>query len=401
MLKGKNVILGVSGGIAAYKACALTSKLVQAGANVTVIMTKSSQEFVTPLTFQALSRNPVYTDTFDEKLPEQIAHIDVADWADLVVLAPATANLLGKVANGIADDMLTTTLLATEAPVYVAPAMNVHMYAHQAVQDNLQRLESFGYRFIEPGAGYLACGYVGKGRLEEPETIVDVLEKSIASENLLQGKRILVTAGPTREEVDPVRFFTNHSSGKMGYAFARQASLLGAEVVLVSGPTNLDAPKGVQLIQVQNAQEMYDRVMDHYNNVDIVVKSAAVADYRPKHTYDHKMKKQGGELFIEMERTKDILKALGEQKSTQFLVGFAAETQDPYHYGQQKLEKKNLDAVVVNNITSQGAGFGGDTNIVSYINKHGDQVDYPLLSKDDVAYEILRRIIEELKDVEA
>jgi len=401
MLKGKNVLLGVSGGIAAYKACALTSKLVQAGANVTVIMTKSSQEFVTPLTFQALSRNPVYTDTFDEKVPEQIAHIDIADWADLIVLAPATANLLGKVANGIADDMLTTTLLASVAPVYVAPAMNVHMYAHPAVQDNLKRLESFGYRFIEPGDGYLACGYVGKGRLEEPETIVDVLEKSEESSSLLKGKRILVTAGPTREEVDPVRFFTNHSSGKMGYAFAKQASLLGAEVVLVSGPSNLTPPQGIEVIHVQTAQEMYDRVMDYYDDQDIVVKAAAVADYKPKHTYDQKMKKKGGDLFFELERTKDILKTLGERKEQQFLVGFAAETQDPHKYGNQKIEKKNLDAIVVNNITTEGAGFGGDTNIVSYINKHGEQVDYPLLSKDEVAYQILHRIIGELKDVEA
>ncbi|KGX85722.1 bifunctional phosphopantothenoylcysteine decarboxylase/phosphopantothenate--cysteine ligase CoaBC [Pontibacillus marinus] len=400
MLKGKNVLLGVSGGIAAYKACALTSKLVQAGANVTVVMTKSSQEFVTPLTFQALSRNPVYTDTFDEKIPEQIAHIDIADWADLIVLAPATANLLGKVANGIADDMLTTTLLASVAPVYVAPAMNVHMYAHPAVQDNLKRLESFGYRFIEPGDGYLACGYVGKGRLEEPETIVSVLEKSEESSSLLKGKRVLITAGPTHEEIDPVRFFTNHSSGKMGYAFAKEAASLGAEVTLVSGPTNLDPPKGVTVIQVHSAHEMYERVLERYKEQDIIIKSAAVADYKPKHTFDQKMKKKDGDLVIEMERTQDILKALGEKKQHQFLVGFAAETQDPHIYGKQKLEKKNLDAIVVNNISSEGAGFGGDTNIVSYLNRHGEQKDYPLLSKEEVAYEILHRIMDDLKDVQ-
>lgn len=400
MLKGKNVLLGVSGGIAAYKACALTSKLVQAGANVTVVMTKSSQEFVTPLTFQALSRNPVYTDTFDEKIPEQIAHIDLADWADLIVLAPATANLLGKVANGIADDMLTTTLLASVAPVYVAPAMNVHMYAHQAVQDNLKRLESFGYRFIEPGDGYLACGYVGKGRLEEPETIVSVLEKTEDSTLLLKGKRVLITAGPTHEEIDPVRFFTNHSSGKMGYAFAKQAALLGAEVTLVSGPTNLDPPKGVTVIQVHSAHEMYERVLERYEEQDIIIKSAAVADYKPKHTFDQKLKKKDGDLVIEMERTQDILKALGEKKQHQFLVGFAAETQDPHLYGKQKLEKKNLDAIVVNNISAEGAGFGTDTNIVSYLNSHGEQKDYPLLSKDEVAYQILHRIMDDLKDVQ-
>lgn len=400
MLKGKNVLLGVSGGIAAYKACALTSKLVQAGANVTVIMTKSSQEFVTPLTFQALSRNPVYTDTFDEKVPEQIAHIDLADWADIIVLAPATANLLGKVANGIADDMLTTTLLASTAPVYVAPAMNVHMYAHEAVQDNLKKLDRFGYRFIEPGDGYLACGYVGKGRLEEPETIVEVLQKSEHSSSLLQGKRILVTAGPTREEVDPVRFFTNYSSGKMGYSFAKQASKLGADVILVSGPTHLEPPKEVEVVHINSAQEMYDAVISRYEEVDIVIKSAAVADYKPKHTSDQKLKKKDEEFVIELERTQDILKTLGEIKQNQFLVGFAAETQDIHKYGKEKLEKKKLDAIVVNDLSSEGAGFAGDTNIVSYLNKHGERKDYPLLSKDEVAQKILHQIIQDLKDVQ-
>ncbi|KGP73938.1 bifunctional phosphopantothenoylcysteine decarboxylase/phosphopantothenate--cysteine ligase CoaBC [Pontibacillus yanchengensis] len=398
MLQDKKVVLGVSGGIAAYKACALTSKLVQAGADVTVIMTESAQQFVTPLTFQALSRNPVYTDTFDEKIPEQIAHIDVADWADLIVLAPATANLLGKIANGIADDMLTTTLLASEAPVYVAPAMNVHMYAHPAVQMNLKQLDQYGYRFIEPGEGYLACGYVGKGRLEEPETIVGVLEEQENLEQSLAGKRVLITAGPTKEKIDPVRFFTNHSTGKMGYALAKQAVSLGAYVTLISGPVNLDTPKGVQRINVESADEMYHQVLEHYVNQDIVIKTAAVADYRPKTSYSTKMKKEPGDLKIEMERTKDILQALGERKTSQFLVGFAAETTNPLEYAKDKLEKKNLDAIVVNNISEEGAGFGGDTNIVTYMNGKGDQINYPLQSKEEVAKHILQHVANELKD---
>ncbi|MFC0524084.1 bifunctional phosphopantothenoylcysteine decarboxylase/phosphopantothenate--cysteine ligase CoaBC [Pontibacillus salicampi] len=397
-LRGKKVVLGVSGGIAAYKACALTSKLVQAGANVTVIMTDSAQEFVTPLTFQALSRNPVYTDTFDEKIPEQIAHIDVADWADLIVLAPATANLLGKLANGIADDMLSTTLLASEAPVYVAPAMNVHMYAHPAVQRNLLQLEQDGYQFIEPGEGYLACGYVGKGRLEEPETIVRVIEEQLNKRTTFHKKRILITAGPTKEKVDPVRYFTNHSSGKMGYAIARQAVQLGAEVTLISGPANLEVPAGVKHISVESAADMYDAVMEAYPNQDVVIKAAAVADYRPKHPFNEKLKKQGDNLVLELERTKDILQTLGEKKKHQFLVGFAAETTKPLEYGKQKLEKKRLDAIVINNITEAGAGFSGDTNKVTYVSKSGNTIDLPLQSKNDVAKAILQQVAKELKD---
>ncbi|GGD27918.1 bifunctional phosphopantothenoylcysteine decarboxylase/phosphopantothenate--cysteine ligase CoaBC [Pontibacillus salipaludis] len=398
MLKGKKVVLGVSGGIAAYKACALTSKLVQAGADVTVIMTTSAQEFVTPLTFQALSRNPVYTDTFDEKIPEQISHIDVADWADLIVLAPATANLIGKVANGIADDMLTTTLLASEAPVYIAPAMNVHMYAHPAVQENLKRLEAYGYRFIEPGEGYLACGYVGKGRLEEPETIVSVLEEQESPFLPLKGKRVVVTAGPTRERVDPVRFFTNFSTGKMGYAFARKAKELGAEVTLISGPVSISEPLGVKVIQTESAHDMYEAVMKELPQSDIVIKTAAVADYRPATPLDQKMKKKEGSLSIEMERTTDILGEIGKAKTNQFVVGFAAETTEPITYAKQKLIKKNANAIVVNNVSEAGAGFGTDTNIVTYINGSGLEWNLPLQSKEDVAYQILIQVANELKD---
>lgn len=390
MLRSKNIVLGVSGGIAVYKACALTSKLVQKGANVKVVMTKGATQFVQPLTFQAISRNPVYIDAFDEKNPKNIAHIDLADWADLVILAPATAHLLGKVANGLADDMLTTILLATQAPVYVAPAMNVHMYDHPAVKQNLKTLESYGYRFIEPGDGYLACGYVGKGRLEEPENIIAVIEKVESQDKLFKNKKILITAGPTKESVDPVRFFTNHSSGKMGYALAEAAKNLGGEVTLISGPVNLDPIPGVQLIKVETAEEMYNAVMEHYKNQDLVIKSAAVADYRPKNQYNQKLKKSDGNLIIEMERTKDILKALGEIKEKQYLVGFAAETNDLYFYGKKKLEDKNLNAIVINDISSDVAGFQSDLNEVRVLTKKGYDESFPLQSKKEVANKLLK-----------
>ncbi|SFJ94223.1 phosphopantothenoylcysteine decarboxylase / phosphopantothenate--cysteine ligase [Halobacillus dabanensis] len=397
MLKGKKIVLGVSGGIAAYKAAALTSKLVQAGAVVKVIMTASAQKFVAPTTFQALSRQPVYTDTFDEQDASQIQHIDVADWADLFLIAPATANVIGKLAGGLADDMLSTTLLATEAPVYIAPAMNVHMYKHPSVMNNMQQLEKWGFRFIEPGEGYLACGYVGKGRLEEPESIVEVLQTEYSKPQPLKGKRVLITAGPTREKIDPVRYFTNPSTGKMGYALARQAALLGAEVTLVSGPVALDAPADVRVVPITTAQEMYEEVIHAYPEQDIVIKSAAVADYRPKLTFDHKMKKSSDDYVVEMERTKDILMELGQRKEHQYLIGFAAETNDPERYGREKLAKKNLDAIVINNVSEEGAGFGTDTNVSLLITRKGKDQEFPLMSKDQLAHNILSEAIDEIK----
>ncbi len=317
-MKNKKILLCVTGGIAVYKAVALTSKLIQQGAEVKVIMSQSACKFVTPLSFQALSRNEVFTDTFEEKNPAVISHIDLADWADVVLVAPATANVIGKLANGIADDMITTTLLASPAPVWIAPAMNVHMYDHPAVKHNMERLVTFGYRFIEPGEGFLACGYVGKGRLEEPETIVEGLKRYFQKQDemTLKGKKVLVTAGPTVEKVDPVRFFTNRSTGKMGYAIAEAAASLGADVILVSGPTNLPDPPTVQTIRVESAEEMFHAVMEHYEKTDVVIKSAAVADYRPKIVSDIKMKKQDGDSVLELERTKDILKTLGERKES-------------------------------------------------------------------------------------
>ncbi|WIL36281.1 bifunctional phosphopantothenoylcysteine decarboxylase/phosphopantothenate--cysteine ligase CoaBC [Bacillus stercoris] len=395
MLNNRNVLLCVSGGIAVYKACALTSKLVQAGANVKVIMTESACRFVSPLTFQALSRHEVYTDTFKEQNPSVISHIDAADWADLIIVAPATANVIGKLANGIADDMLTTTLLAATAPVWIAPAMNVHMYDHPAVKRNISVLYQDGYRFIEPSEGYLACGYVGKGRLEEPENIVKLAEKHFADETSapLEGKRVVITAGPTREAVDPVRFFTNKSTGKMGYALAEAAVRLGARVTLISGPVSLDQPKGLaQFISVQSAADMHEAVLSVYEASDIVIKTAAVADFTPKTVFDHKMKKQDGGMTLELKRTIDILKELGEKKKEQILVGFAAETQDIEHYARKKLAAKNLDLIVANDVKANGAGFGADTNIVTIFFKDGHKRELPIMSKLDVSFEILQEI---------
>ncbi|WP_439873929.1 bifunctional phosphopantothenoylcysteine decarboxylase/phosphopantothenate--cysteine ligase CoaBC [Bacillus mycoides] len=398
MLKGKKILLCVTGGIAVFKAAALTSKLTQAGATVKVMMSESAMKFVTPLTFQALSRHDVYTDTFDEKDSAVIAHIDLADWADVVLVAPATANCIGKLANGIADDMITTTLLATTAPVWIAPAMNVHMYENKIVQKNMMTLKALGYTFIEPGEGFLACGYVAKGRLEEPEVIIGRLEEVFSEQKPLQGKRILITAGPTREKIDPVRFMTNFSSGKMGYAIAEVAASLGADVILVSGPTALNPPLHVTTIQVESAQDMLEAVLQHYQNVDVVIKTAAVADYRPKYVHDNKMKKQNGDAVIELERTVDILRTLGEKKERQLLIGFAAETTNIEEYATKKLREKNANMIVANDVKAQGAGFGTDTNIVTMYRKDGEIIELPLLTKKEVAREILKQIEMMLED---
>lgn len=399
MIKNKKILLGVSGGIAAYKACDLTSKLTQHGAEVKVMMTKSATEFVSPLTFQALSRNPVYIDTFDEKDPNKIAHIDVADWAEIAIIAPATANIIGKIAHGIADDMLSTTLLATRAEIYIAPAMNVHMYANPAVAQNMKQLERWGYHFIEPGAGYLACGYVGKGRLEEPATIIQTIENHQSTSRIFAGKKILISAGPTREKVDPVRFFTNRSSGKMGFALAEAAARFGADVTLVAGPVHIQTKQStIRRIDVTTAEEMYEVMTEQFPENEIVIKAAAVADYRPKQTFNEKMKKQPGDLTIEMERTKDILQSLGENKTKQFVVGFAAETTNHIENGRDKLARKHLDAIVVNNIVADGAGFEGDTNIVTYINKNNQLKEIALAPKQEIAERILMLIHQDLED---
>lgn len=399
-LLGKQIVLGVSGGIAAYKAAALTSKLTQAGARVHVILTQSAQQFVQPLTFQALSHLPVYTDTFTEPDPHVISHIDLADKADLVVIAPATANIIGKMANGIADDMLTTTLLATKAPVMIAPAMNVNMYEHPAVVANMDKLVGYGYQFVEPGVGLLACGWIGKGRLAEPEEIVEAIARHFAQKLAqaeqpqdLAGKHVLVTAGPTREKIDPVRYITNHASGKMGYAIAEAARDRGAQVTLVSGPTSLARPAGVEFVAVESVQEMFDAVMNALPDSDIVIKSAAVSDYRPKTVQAHKMKKGDGPLVLELDKAPDILKTIGERKTKQFVVGFAAETQDVIKHAQSKLERKNLDMIVANNVLTEGAGMGSDTNIVTLLTRSGEEVALEKLSKRAVADKIFDAVL--------
>ncbi|AJO23415.1 bifunctional phosphopantothenoylcysteine decarboxylase/phosphopantothenate--cysteine ligase CoaBC [Weizmannia coagulans] len=396
---GKNILLCVTGGIAVFKAAALTSKLAQSGAHVKVIMTESACKFVAPLTFQALSRNEVYTDTFDEKHPEKIAHIDLADWADLVLVAPATANIIGKLANGIADDMVSTTILATTAPVWVAPAMNVHMYGHPAVRRNLETLGSFGYRLIEPADGHLACGYTGKGRLEEPENIVALLKDffSGGGPKPLSGKTVLVTAGPTIEKIDPVRFLSNRSSGKMGFALAEEAANMGANVLLVTSVDNLTPPAETEIIKAESAEEMYHAVMGRYKEADIIIKSAAVADYTPVRVFDKKMKKQPGNLTLELKRTKDILKELGERPDKPFLVGFAAETDNLENYARDKMERKRADIIVANDVSREGAGFAGDTNIVTIFKRDGSKRELPLLSKHEAAREILREICREIE----
>ncbi|WP_433620025.1 bifunctional phosphopantothenoylcysteine decarboxylase/phosphopantothenate--cysteine ligase CoaBC [Paenibacillus cellulositrophicus] len=396
MLTGKTIVLGVTGGIAAFKAASLCSKLVQKGADVHVVMTESAKQFITELTFQSLSKNPVYSDTFDERDPSVVSHIHLADEADLVLIAPATANMIAKMAHGLADDMLSTTLLATEAPVMIAPAMNVHMYAHPAVQANMRLLESRGVMMIEPGEGLLACGYVGKGRLEEPETIVQVVERFFASRNesvqgqgLLRGKKVIVTSGGTVERIDPVRYITNDSSGKMGFAIAKAAKDMGAEVHVVYGHTDVEPPSDVDAVKVQSAEDMYRAVLEHWEDSDLVIKAAAVADYRPKVTAASKMKKSGDTMTLELVKTVDILEELGKTKTKQFLIGFAAETNDVEKYAQDKLKRKNADLIVANDVTAEGAGFRSDTNIVQVYDAGGLVEQMPVMTKDEVARRLL------------
>jgi phosphopantothenoylcysteine decarboxylase/phosphopantothenate--cysteine ligase len=394
MLNGKKIVLGVTGGIAAYKSAMLVSKLVQKGADVHVIMTASAQQFITELTLQSLSKNPVYSDTFDEREPSVVSHINLADLADLVIVAPATANIIAKMAHGLADDMLSTTLLATTAPIMVAPAMNVHMYQHPAVIENMRILCARGVSFIEPGEGLLACGYVGKGRMEEPENIVQIVERffseaSPTKPQLLKGRKIIVTAGGTVERIDPVRYITNDSSGKMGVAIAKVAHDMGAEVFLVAGHMDVVPPPGIQVVPVQSAQDMYDAVLELWEDSDIVIKAAAVADYRPRNAANRKMKKSEDTMSLELVKTVDILEQLGKIKKSQFLIGFAAETNDVEKYTREKLVRKNCDLMVANDVTTVGAGFRSDTNIVQIYDAVGLVEQLPMLSKEEVAHRLL------------
>lgn len=392
MLTGKTIVLGVTGGIAAYKSAEITRLLVNEGALVRVIMTKNAQEFITPLTLQTLSGNPVSTETFSLTQESEIGHIRLADTADLVLIAPATADVIAKLAHGLADDLLTTVLLATTAPVLVAPAMNVHMYAHPAVQENIRTLANRGYRFVEPGEGFLACGYEGKGRLADPEDIVEETRAALTRKDL-STERIIVTEGANAEPIDPVRFITNRSTGKMGYAMARVAWRRGAEVTLVSGPTSLLPPRGVRFLSVRTAREMQQAVMSHYAQATIVVAAAAVADYRPAHVASQKLKKQEGNFTIELMRNPDILAELSQQKGNRLLVGFATETEDVVQNAARKLRKKNLDMIVANDVTQEGAGFGYDTNIVTLIDRSERIETLPLMSKDEVAHAVYDRLL--------
>lgn len=392
MLQGKCVILGVTGGIAAYKAAELLRLLVKAGAEVHVVMTRSAQEFITPLTFQTLSGNPVHTELFNLIQEQEIGHISLADRADLLLVAPATANLIGKVANGLADDLLTTTIMATRAKVLFAPAMNSNMWQNSIYQNNQAKLESFGYHFIEPLYGDLACGWQGQGKLPEPQAIFNTAQTLLGGHDLM-GKTVLVTAGPTREEIDPVRFLSNYSSGKMGYAIACAARDRGARVILISGPVTLPEPRGIETIQVVSARQMYQAVMEKAGQADIIIKAAAVADFRPVVRCDQKVKKTGAEsTLIELQRNPDILAELGKQKGSRILVGFAAETEDLLKHARDKLEGKNLDMIVANDVTLEGAGFDGDTNIVRLLTADGKVEDLPKMTKAEVAEILLDRV---------
>ncbi len=390
-MKGKTILLGVTGGIAAYKAAALTSKLSQAGANVHVLMTESAAKMVGPATFQALSRNAVRLDTFEDSHPGAVSHIDLADRADVAVITPATANILAKMAHGLADDMLSTVMLATTAPIYVAPAMNVHMYENAATQQNMQTLRDRGVQFIEPGVGLLACGYVGKGRMAEPEEIVDVLKAHFQEKmsGHLAGKRVLVTAGGTVERLDPVRYLTNDSSGKMGFAIAAAARDMGAKVTLIAGKTAVSIPDGVELVNVVSALDMYEAVMSRFAETDLVVKAAAVADYRPEETAPGKIKKTGDTLTVKLVKNPDILQELGQRRSTQFLIGFAAETERLEENALDKLRRKNCDLLVANDVTREGAGFGTDTNLISIFDRNGLVEELPLVSKKEAAERLI------------
>lgn len=394
MLNKKTVLLGVSGGIAAYKAVALCSKLVQAGATVDVVMTDGALKFVTPLTFQAISRRPVLTDTFKEEDPAKIAHIDVAERADLILIAPASANVIARLAHGFADDMLTTAVLASTAPLWVAPAMNVHMYAHPAVQANLEVLRKRGVRVLEPGTGPLACGYTGKGRLPEPDELFAMIndffrEQKSGLPSGLAGRKLVVTAGGTRERIDPVRFIGNDSSGKMGYAIAAVAQRAGMQVTLISAPVALEPPPGVDVVRVESAEEMYREVMRLAATADIVVKAAAVADYRPVQRHEHKLKKRESMLTLVLERTPDILHALGQLPKRPFLIGFAAETEQLEKHAMDKLHRKNCDLIVANDVTQEGAGFGTDTNAVNIHDRNGLVESIPLTTKEAIAERLL------------
>ena len=391
MLKGKNVLLGVTGGIAAYKAAYLTSALVKLHASVEVVMTRNATEFIAPLTFEQLTGNKVMVDTFDRNFVHQVEHIALADRTDLVMIAPATANVCAKLAHGLADDMLTTTVLACTCPKLIAPAMNTHMYENPVTQDNLDILRRYGWEVIAPASGRLACGAVGAGKLPEPQDLLQYILREIAFPHDLKGKRVLVTAGPTQESLDPVRYLTNHSTGKMGYAIARRAMERGADVTLISGPTDLDRVPFVETVDVVSAQDMFEAVSARAEESDLIFKAAAVADYTPCDYSGDKIKKKDGDLSIPLKRTTDILAWLGEHRRPgQVICGFSMETRDMVANSQAKLEKKKVDMICANNLKVSGAGFGVDTNILTVITRQGAE-ELPLMGKEDAAGQVLDR----------
>lgn len=393
MLKGKTVVLAVSGSIAAYKIASLASALKKLHANVQVLMTKNAVNFINPITFESLTGNKCLVDTFDRNFQYSVEHVALAKQADVVLVAPASANVIGKIAHGIADDMLTTTVMACKCKKIIAPAMNTNMFENPILQDNLKILEHYGYEVISPAVGYLACGDTGAGKMPEPELLLQYILREIAYEKDMQGKRVLVTAGPTQESIDPVRFITNHSTGKMGYAIAKMCMLRGAEVTLVSGPTSIAKPEFVHVVDVVTAKEMYEEVTKRAKDQDIIIKAAAVADYRPKSVSSEKMKKKDDDLAIPMERTDDILKFLGEHKKEhQFLCGFSMETENMLENSRKKLEKKHLDMIVANNLKVEGAGFAGDTNVVTIITEQ-EEVSLGKMTKEETALRILDEIL--------
>ena len=393
MLKGKTVLLGVTGSIAAYKIAYLASALKKLHAQVHVLMTRNATNFINPITFETLTGNKCLVETFDRNFQFQVEHVSIAKQADVVMIAPASANVIGKLAHGIADDMLTTTVMACKCKKIISPAMNTNMYENPVVQDNLKILKHYGYEVIEPASGYLACGDTGAGKMPEPETLREYILREIAREKDLKGQKILVTAGPTQESVDPVRYITNHSSGKMGYAIAREAMLRGAEVTLVSGPCAITPPPFVKVVPIVTARDMFEAVTSVSREQDIIIKAAAVADYRPAVVYNEKVKKKDGQMSIELEKTDDILQYLGEHKQPgQFLCGFSMETQNMIGNSRAKLQKKNLDMVAANNLKVAGAGFQGDTNVLTRITQDED-VSLQLMSKEDAAGLILDKIL--------
>lgn len=391
ILKNKTVVLGVTGSIAAYKIANLASSLVKKGANVHGIMTKNATNFINPITFETLTGNKCLVDTFDRNFEFSVEHVSLAKQADIFMVAPASANVIGKIANGIADDMLTTTIMACKCHKVISPAMNTNMFENPIVQDNLEKLRNYGYEVIDPASGYLACGDTGAGKMPEPTVLESYIMKNIAMEKDMAGKKVLITAGPTMEAIDPVRFISNHSTGKMGYALAKIAMERGAEVTLVTGKTYIEKPDFVKIIDVKSAKEMFDAVDKEFDSQDIVIMSAAVADYRPKTVADEKIKKNDGETAIELERTDDILGTMSKRKKNQFLCGFSMETEHMLENSKNKLKKKNLDMICANNLKVEGAGFGTDTNVVTLITENESR-QLPIMSKEQVANEILTEI---------